>query len=186
MTILLLFVQSALLFISRLTFRLDADLSEIQCIRKYKTCKIVIVGKAKESSTLGAKLLCETTDHQQGGLTKGLIHCPDLCHHSWMQIILSKQEKRTCFHEANLKGQFQSFVCFHCAKVGIKECWPSSSFYCLIQPHIQEAEGSAEISGLAGSMGWAVWGSTRPSAWSCSWVTTSSRLWKRDLESCQV
>lgn len=84
MAVLMLFVQSALLFISRLTFKLDADLSEIQCIGKYKSYKIVIVGKAKEDSTLGTKLLWETTEHQHWRLTKKLIHCPDLCHHSWM------------------------------------------------------------------------------------------------------
>ncbi|NWX64252.1 IRPL2 protein, partial [Promerops cafer] len=42
------FLDYVLLKILRLTFRLDADLSVIQCIRKYKSCKTVIVGKAKE------------------------------------------------------------------------------------------------------------------------------------------
>lgn len=53
----------------RLTFKLAA-ISDIQCIRKCKSCKIVTVGKAKEGSTLGAKLLRETTEHQRRRLAR--------------------------------------------------------------------------------------------------------------------
>lgn len=44
--------------------------SSVVCSIGSPSCKIVTVGKAKEASTLGAKLLCETTEHQRRRLAR--------------------------------------------------------------------------------------------------------------------